>query len=117
MADAGIFMSWDRPAPGHGTKALELYKRLSTYLTALHAEGRISSWEPVLLSAHGGELGGFLIIRGKRESLNLIRESREFREIMVRGSSAMLKFRVVRAHFGQEAQELMNVYQRVELER
>ncbi len=117
MADAGIFMSWDRPAPGQGTKALDLYKRLTTYLTALHAEGRVASWEPVLLSAHGGQLGGFLLIRGKRENLDLVRESSQFREIMVRGNSAMLRFRVVRAHFGEEAQEIMNIYQRVELEK
>lgn len=113
MADSGIFMGWNRPATGQDRNAFALNERLTTYMRTLHAEGRIDSFETVMLGAHGGDLGGFVLIRGEREKLDRIRSSREFRELTVRGSAALLGFRVVRAHFGAEVGEILKLYAQI----
>ena len=113
MADSGIFMAWDRPAIGEGAKALELYKQMSAYFTRLHAEGRIDSYEPVVLGAHGSDLNGFVLVRGDRAKLDIIRSSPEFRELTVQGQVALLGFRVVRAHMGHEVAQILHAYARV----
>jgi hypothetical protein len=113
MADSGIFMGWTRPATGASNKAMGLYKHIDGYFTRLHAEGRIANFDTVLLGAHGGDLGGFVLIRGDREKLDAIRSSAEFREVTVRGSMFLVGFRVLRAHMGSEATGLLQAYQRV----
>ena len=116
MNDSGIFMGWDRPAPGEGAKAMELYKLMDSYLRTLHAEGRIDWFEFIILGPNGSDLGGFILIRGAREKLDVVRSSAEFREISVRGNVSLLRFRVVRAHMGSEVRQILGAYQRVAAE-
>ncbi|MCB9742453.1 MAG: hypothetical protein H6740_07635 [Alphaproteobacteria bacterium] len=116
MNDSGIFMGWERPAPGEGAKAMELYKRMDGYLRTLHAEGRIDWFEFVILGPNGTDLGGFVLIRGAREKLDVLRSAPEFREITVRGNVSLLGFRVVRAHMGGEVRQILGAYQRVAAE-
>ena len=113
MANSGIFMGWTRPITGASTKAMDLYKHMDGYLTRLHAEGRITTFDTVLLGAHGGDLGGFVLVRGDREKLDVIRSSPEFRELTVRGTMFLVGFRVLRAHMGSEVSELLTAYQRI----
>jgi len=113
VADSGIFMGWTRPVSGASGKAMDLHKRMDSYLRRLHAEGRVASFNTVLLGANGGDLGGFVLIQGDRNKLDVIRSSPEFRELTIRGSMFLVGFRVVRAHMGAEAAELLGAYQRV----
>lgn len=113
MSDSGIFMGWSRPAIGQEAKAMGLYKRLTLYMRKLHAEGQIASFEPVMLGAHGGDLGGFVLIRGDRAKLDTVRSSPEFRELTVRASVSLQGFRVVRAHFGNGVEQILLAYQRI----
>ena len=117
MADSGIYIAWGRTAPGKDPQAMELYQRLSAYMRTLHAEGRIDSFDPVMLGAHGSDISGFVLIRGERDKLDEIRNSPQFREFVVRGNIALTGFRVVRAHFGREVEQLLATYQRIALER
>ena len=43
------------------------------YYTKLQERGEIESFEAVLLEPHGGELGGFLLLRGEAEKLDRVR--------------------------------------------
>lgn len=113
MADSGIFMGWTRPATGASHKAMELYKHIDGYFNLLHAEGRIASFDTVLLGANGGDLGGFVLIRGDRDKLDALRSSPQFRDVTVRGSMFLVGFRVLRAHMGSEVTGLLQAYQRV----
>ena len=110
MADSGILVGWDRVAPGEDVAAVELWAEMSVYLTQLHAEGVIDQFEPVLLGAHGGDLNGFILIRGEPEKLSRLRNSDAFQRLVVRANKRLLGFRVLRAHFGAEVQKLMRIY-------
>ena len=45
-------------------QAIKVFNEVFEYYSRLQQEGQIESFEPVLLEAHGGELGGFFLLRG-----------------------------------------------------
>lgn len=110
MADSGILVGWDRVAPGEDVGAVELWGEITVYLARMHAEGLVDSHEPVLLGAHGGDLNGFILIRGSQENLHRVRNSEEFLQLVVKANKKLLGFRVLRAHFGSEVQKLMRIF-------
>jgi len=110
MADAGLIIGWNRVVPGHNDSAVGLWNEMLTYLRRLHAEGRITSFEPVILGAHGGQLNGFVLLRGPQDHLDHMRNSDEFLVLNVRAQRALEGFMVIRAHFGEEAQKILRIY-------
>src|SRR5215211_2257779 len=60
VADAAIFVGWGQIVRGREMKALAVFNESIAYYTRLQQEATIESFEPVLLSAHGGDLAGFV---------------------------------------------------------
>ncbi len=110
MADAGLLIGWNRVVPGRDDHAVDLWNEMLTFVRRLHAEGRIKQFEPVILGAHGGQLNGFVLLRGDQAHLDQIRNSEEFLVLNVRAQRALDGFTVVRAHFGEEAQKILRIY-------
>jgi hypothetical protein len=110
MADSGMLIGWDRSVPGRESIALELFEGMVHYLRRLHVEGQITHFEPVMLGAHGGHLNGFFLIRGDQARLDDLRNSDDFRGMVVKANMALSGFTILRAHFGGEVAELMGVY-------
>jgi hypothetical protein len=69
MADRVLFIGWNRPVVGREQQAMELWQKAMEYYGKLQADGRIESFEPVILTAHGGDLNGFVMLRGGAEKL------------------------------------------------
>jgi hypothetical protein len=84
MADSVLFIGWNRARPGRERLALEAFQSALAFYGKAQADGRIESFEPVLLDLHGGDLNGFILIRGTAEKLAAFRASDEFRELLVR---------------------------------
>jgi hypothetical protein len=110
MADSGLLIGWDRVSPGNEGGAMELWAEMLTFLRSLHAAGQIERFEPVLLGAHGGHLNGFVLVRGKQENLDRLRNSDEFLMLNVKANRRLDGFLVVRAHFGEEASKIMRLF-------
>ena len=53
--------------------ALTVFQETVAYYGRLQQEGKIESYEPMLLEPHGGGLAGFIVLRGDRASLDEIR--------------------------------------------
>jgi hypothetical protein len=69
MADRVIFMGWTRPVVGREKQAMQLFQKATAYYSKLKTEGKIESFESVLLMPHGGDLNGFTLIRGDAKKL------------------------------------------------
>ncbi|MDX1613290.1 MAG: hypothetical protein R3300_03210 [Candidatus Promineifilaceae bacterium] len=69
MSTHVIFFGWNRPVPGREQQAGDHFQEFIQYLSGLQQSGAIDSFEPVLLSLHGGDLNGFFLIRGTRQQL------------------------------------------------
>ncbi len=110
MVDTGLVVGWDRPVAGKERVAVELFGTFTGYLNKLQKDGTIESWEPVLLDPHGGELNGFILIRGERTRLDEVVATDDFRTYVVRGEMALERFGVVHAEIGPAVPRQMTLY-------
>lgn len=109
-SDSGLLIGWDRVSSGHENEATELWASMLIYLRTLHATGQIEKFEPVLLGAHGGYLNGFVLVRGTQENLDRMRNSEEFLLLNIKANKRLDRFMVVRAHFGEEAGRILQMF-------
>jgi hypothetical protein len=79
------FVGFGLPVRGRERQAIKLFNEVFEYYSRLQQEGEIESFEPVLLEPHGGELGGFFLLRGDQDKLARIRGSEEFERQTARG--------------------------------
>jgi hypothetical protein len=100
MANQALFLGWNRPVSGREEQAMKLWGRTIEYYGKLQADGRIESFEPVLLAAHGGDLNGFFLIRGEAEKLNDVRRDDAFLDFLIEADHCLEGFGLVTAWIG-----------------
>ena len=110
MADAGLFIGFGDPARGREGQAIELFNEVLGFYSRLQEEGEIESFEPVLLEPHGGDLNGFIILRGDAEKLAKLRVSEEFTQFLTKASLCVDSIGVVGADMGERLQRQMAFY-------
>ncbi|HXC83429.1 MAG TPA: hypothetical protein VNV62_16405 [Trebonia sp.] len=110
MADSALFIGFGFPVRGRERQAVNVFNESFEYYTRLQQEGEIESFEPVLLEPHGGELGGFFLLRGDRDRLAVIRGSEEFERLMLRGNLIVDNLGVVSAFLGERLMSQMSVF-------
>lgn len=108
MADATLFIGWNRPVIGRETQAAAFWKEAMGLYAALQQEGRIESFEPVLLSSHGGDLNGFVLLRGAAAKLDEVRRDERFMDLVIKGSMLTSNFGVVNGFIGSGLERVMN---------
>ena len=62
---------------------MKLWQKFMEFNTGLQSEGKIESFEPVILSAHGGDLNGFIMIKGDAEKLAKVRADDVFGDLAI----------------------------------
>jgi hypothetical protein len=107
MAGEALFLGWGPVVRGREQKALQVFQETIEYYGRLQQEGRIESFEPVLIAPHGGDLGGFVLLRGQRAQLDEIRSSDEFERLLARAASVVENVGVINAYTGESLGEEM----------
>ena len=110
MADSGLFIGFGAPVRGRERQSLKVFSEVFDYYSRLQQEGEIESFEPVLLEVHGGELGGFFLLRGERDKLARIRNSEEFARHTARGELIVENIGVVGAVLGERLMSQMAMF-------
>ena len=110
MADAGLFIGWGEVVRGRESEATELFNETLAYYGRLEEEGTIDSFEPVFLEPHGGDLNGFILVRGDAEKLAALRVSDEFTQFTLRATLIVDGFGVVGADLAERLQRQMEFY-------
>jgi hypothetical protein len=95
MANRVLFMGWNRPAVGREQQAVQLFQKSMEFWANLQADGLIESFEPVFLSSHGGDLNGFVILRGEAARLAEILENVTFMDLSVEAGYCLEGFGIV----------------------
>ncbi len=111
MASAALFIGWGTPARGREQKALQLFNEAIQYYTRLQQQGTIENFEAVLLEPHGGDLQGFVLLRGEPDKLNGIRTSEEFLHLTTQATLALDNLGVVGAFIGEGLNRLTADYE------
>lgn len=101
MADSALFIGFGSPVRGRERQAITVFNEAFEYYSRLQQGGEIESFEPVLLEPHGGELGGFFLLRGDREKLARVRSSGEFERLTVRAQLIVDNLGIVEAALGE----------------
>jgi hypothetical protein len=101
MATDVLLMGWNRAVPGREALAAEHFQEFLGYLGGLQQAGEIESFEPVLLAHHGGDLNGFILIRGDGAQLNALQGTEAWVAHATRGGYNMEGFGTVRGVTGE----------------
>lgn len=106
-ADASLFIGWNRTVAGKETQAAAFFRESLTLFAAFQKEGHIEHFEPVLLSAHGGDLNGFMLLKGMQAKLEALRHDERFVDMVLRGTLLTTNYGVVSGYVGQGLEKVM----------
>ena len=111
VADSGLFVGFGQPVRGRERQATKVFGETVEYYSRLQQQGEIESFEPVLLEAHGGELGGFFLLRGEQDKLARVRGSEEFARLTLRAQLIADNIGIVGAVLGERLGAEMATYE------
>jgi len=111
MAEAGLFIGWGEPVTGREAKGLAVFAEALSYYGKAEEEGRIESHETAFLGPHGGDLGGFTLVRGSEAQMSALRIEDEFERIITRAALVVQNVGVIDAAIGDGVQDAVAVYQ------
>lgn len=111
MAGEALFLGWGPVVRGREQIALQVFQETLEYYGKLQQEGQIESFEPVLIAPHGGDLGGFILLRGERSRLDEVRSSEEFERLVVRAATVVDNVGVINAVTGESLGQAMSRFQ------
>lgn len=106
MAMGALFIGWGPAVRGREQKALAVFQEALAYYTKLQQQGEVQSFEPVALEPHGGDLDGFLLIKGDADKLARLRARDDFIAINTRAQMVVENFGVTGAFVGEGLQSL-----------
>jgi hypothetical protein len=98
MAEHALFIGWGAPRPGKEAASVAVFQEAVAYWDGLQAAGEIEGVEYVLLGYHGGDLGGFALLRGAPEKLGGVWMSPDFERLSMRAAACLEKVGVVSAY-------------------
>ena len=111
MADSVLFVGFGPPVRGREGKAVDVFGEAVAYYTSLQGGGEIESFEAVFLEAHGGDLGGFFLLRGDADKLASVRTSDAFGRLNLRAGLVVENLGVVGGFTGEGIASQMGLYQ------
>ena len=111
MADAGLFIGWGQVVRGREDRGLDVFNETIELYGQMQSDGRIESFEVCLLQPHGGELGGFELIRGSEDQIDALRRSEDFERINTKASLIVDDLGIVDMLIGEGLGRAMAIYQ------
>jgi hypothetical protein len=87
-------------------KSMELYGKWQ-------ADGLIESYETVLLSAHGGDLNGFVLIRGDAQKLGKLRRDDSFQNMVVEANYCLEGYGLVLGFVGDGLTDILTRWSKI----
>jgi hypothetical protein len=110
MADRVLFISWGRAAQGREERGLDVFNEALGLYGKWQQEGRIESFDVVLLSPNAS-LNGYIEIRGSVEQLNEIREDDDYRRVLTDANLTVHDLAVVEGACNEGIARMVETYQ------
>lgn len=98
--ESALFVGWNRAISGKEADALELFGSALAWFGKLQSQGQIASFETTLLEAHGGDLNGFILIKGEVAKLQAVKQMEEWKDLIAKSTWTMQNFGVNHAVVG-----------------
>jgi len=113
MAEAALCTVWGDPIPGREKRALNIYNEAMQYWARLQQEGKIERFDVTVLAFSGGDVAGFLVVRGTAEQIASVRRSQEFQQYVARGQLVASHVSVARAYVDEGLAQFIGWYQKL----
>jgi hypothetical protein len=113
MAEAALCITWGATVPGREKRALEVYNETLQYWARLQQEGRIERFDVAVLGPTGGDLGGFMLVRGTAQQIDSVRRTDEYLELIQRVQLIADHLRIADAFVDDGLAQIMGQYQKV----
>ena len=110
MANDAIFTGWGSVVRGREQKALDVFQETVQFWTEAQQDGRIESFDVVLLAPNGG-LGGYFELHGSAEQLAAVREDDDYRRVLVDATLIVKEMRVIEGSTGEGIARDVALYQ------
>src|SRR5436190_22276673 len=110
MADVVLFISWGEAVPGREERGLEVFNEAVGYYGRCQQEGRIESFDLVIL-APNADMNGYVELRGTVDQLNALREDDEYRRLLRDATLVCEKMRVLEGATGERIAREVGLYQ------
>jgi hypothetical protein len=107
MAEKVLFISWGENVAGREERGLEVFNETVGMYGRMQADGRIESFDVVLLEPNAG----YLEVRGSAEQLAVLRESDEFLRSMTDASLIVHDMKVAEGYTGTAIPRILEIYQ------
>lgn len=111
MADEALFIGWGEVVRGRERKAVDVFNESVQYYGQLQQDGKIESVDAWFLAPHGGDLQGFILLRGEREQLDEVQRSPEFERLQTRAGMIVDRTGTVNAYTGEALGRLMGQFE------
>lgn len=109
MTETGFFIGWGGRHPGREHEATKLFTETIEIFTELERAGEIESFEPVLLGPHGGDLDGYILVRGEPAKLLELQLREDMQALQLRAMTVHAKFSVIPATIGTGVQHQLEL--------
>lgn len=110
MADRVLFISWGENVAGREQRGLEVFNEAIGMYGRMQEEGRIESFEVVLL-APNADMDGYVAVHGSAEQLAALRESDEYIRSMTQASMIVHDLRAAEGYTGAGIARVMEIFQ------
>ena len=110
MAEAVLFISWGEGIAGREERGLEVFNEAVGYYGKCQQDGRIESFDVVLLEPNA-DMNGYIELRGSVEQLNALRDDEEYRRILLDATLVVHNMRVLGGETGERIARDMTRYQ------
>jgi hypothetical protein len=110
MADFGIFVGWGNAVRGREQKAAQVFGEAVELWTKWQQAGQLESWDAFFLEPHGGDLAGFFLLRGERDTIAKLRAGDELADLNLRAGLIVEGFGVVGFETGARVEEQMGKF-------
>src|SRR4051794_3928689 len=100
MADRLLFLSWGQVVRGREARAVEVFNESVGLYGRMQQDGRIESFDVVLLDPHAGGLSGYIALHGTAEQIAAVHEADDFEQLVADVSMIVDDLRIVDGRTG-----------------
>jgi hypothetical protein len=110
MADRVLFMSWGATVYGREERALEVFNETVGMYGRMQQDGRIESFDVVLLAPTAG-IDGYMEVHGSDEQLAALREDEEFQRSIADATLIVQDLSLADGYTGNGIAKQMAIFQ------
>jgi hypothetical protein len=111
MAGDELFIGWGPVVRGREQTAIKVFQETIEFHGKLQQDGKIDGFDAHLIAPHGGDLAGFIMLRGERSKLDDVRNSEDFERLIARAGTIVDQVGVLNAYSGEALGQTMGRFQ------